>query len=216
MVTKTQENQPPAGHGKAYVALVTFFLKWGLLLSMAIVATLAFFLASKAPPSAQVEDPPMRTWINGVDMGVSQARAQAPNLLLPGLIGLGIGLLAVTLVMMARFKNFDLNQGTPMSAASPRRKGVFAASLLLGYTGLDRLLMGRPFLGAGKLLFTALAAGMLVPTVRGLVLEDAMTPPSVIIGISLGLAVVLLYWWIADVLLVHSGMAREKGGCLLD
>ncbi|MDR2565528.1 MAG: hypothetical protein LBC97_05605 [Bifidobacteriaceae bacterium] len=115
----------------------------------------------------------------------------------------------IALVATGSRKYDFARDGAPLKSASPRRRTIFWVSVLLGWTGLDRLAMRRLGLGAAK--FAAAVAFYACFRIMASWLGQggsALDTSTAFAGTT-GMAV--FYWWTADLILVGTGLARQKG-----
>lgn len=122
------------------------------------------------------------------------------TLLIALIIGLVAGLIAYA-VKAKQAVDFPEN-GRKLRYGSTRRKIVFAASLFLGFIGLDRILMRCYVLGVLKLI---LFCSMGIIFFDGISRGDPM-----LLLISFILLAIITLWWTFDLVLILGGCAKEK------
>lgn len=123
------------------------------------------------------------------------------NLLLIALtVGLIIGL--ITFAIKERQPVDFRKDGCQLRYGSQWRKIVFTVSLLLGFIGLDRIMLRCYVLGIMKLLL--FVSFLAIFSLAG------ATNDCMLLAISLIFFTIIVLWWTVDLLLIHGGAAKYK------
>jgi len=116
------------------------------------------------------------------------------------ILGIIVGLI-IFAVKSGRHVNME-QDGQRLRYGSTWRKAVFGISLLLGFTGLDRIILRRYWLGCMKaFLFFYLLLELFGRS--GLSGIEHMV--STVVALT-----IILYWWSVDSLLIHSGTVKYQ------
>ena len=117
-----------------------------------------------------------------------------------------IGIIAglVSLIFRRQIVNFE-ECYVPLREGTHRRKYIFYLALFLGWSGIDRFLMKRWFLGLIKFLFAFWTINMLIAALTAMPSTAAALGQAFLFSLPF-----MLYWWTVDTLLIGMGAARER------
>ncbi len=184
--------------------LANLYIKFGLLLIIALIVLIAFGILSNT--KIDRESSTWDTWINGVYMGRHTVTTSANEAGIVVAVAFAIGIIAglVSLIFRRQIVNFE-ECYVPLREGTHRRKYIFYLALFLGWSGIDRLLMKRWFLGLIKFLFAFWTINMLIAALTAMPSMAAALGQAFLFSLPF-----VLYWWTVDVLLIGMGAARER------
>lgn len=192
--------------GRLYSLLANLYFRIGAL----IMAVTVIIFGAIISPLMNLERTNVQHWmvVRGFTKG-SRFTTYDTNetsiiIVLALILGLFVGLIALA---VRRKPIIDFEQdGHLLHYGSPWRKKVFFASFLLGFTGLDRFMMQRYWLGFMKLMLFVIGMGMFIVDGEWSVTTELLVKSITLISIFL--------WWTIDIILIHSGTAQYKtDGC---
>ncbi len=185
--------------------LANLFIKFGLILILAVVIFLAAGIAGNADVNGNtgIYD----VWINGAYVGrqnITTTEDEA-GVIIP--LVLGVAIISGLIVLITRKRLVDFEQCyTPLSEGTAKRKLFFGLSVVLGWCGADRFALRCWFRGALKFFLAFWTfAGMLNASLTAM---EYMRP--MFFYMFLGSLVFLVYWWMVDMILIGMGAAKNR------
>ena len=209
-MTNPAENRPKAPFSGAYCKFVRGYLyAAATLVPLTLFALIVLVLFQTVTLDFGGQTGRIvETWINGLYMGATPQHRTGNDVEI--ILFLAIALLVCCVafgILFGQIKDgFNLNRdGTPVKQASKRRKIIFAVSVTLGPLGFDRFLMRRYACGAVKLLLCLVSVLFVWMQIDGVTLNFLPVVIRAYLYIFTFLA------WTVDIVLIHCGMAKEKG-----
>jgi len=189
--------------GNLYNKLANLYLRFGVLGLSAVTSAIAIL----AVPQMDWSHINVRHWIvtKGFGRGskfTTYDNNEGLNVLL---IAFAVGIIGGLIIFAIKEKQpVDFQKdGCKLRYGSQWRKIVFTASLLLGFTGLDRIMLRCYMLGSMKMF-------LFVGFLSIFSLAGAFPNDGILLAIASVFFTTIVLWWTVDLLLIHGGTVKYK------